>query len=236
MFDYGEASRLIEKALGVQEVLDPEDKAKRCDLLLALGSALRSAGDPLRAAEETAPGAPALAEAVRDPQRSAQACLLGLQALMQWGGQVVGGRADFKWWTERANRYARPDTLERVVADHAFGTIAVVEGRFAEAHAHRDRALRVARRLGDDRALWTGAWAVFGIAPSPGMVESRLALAREFSERSTDGISARDVGSVLNSCFVLLLSAGERDRAGPGPRERRARSGGSCVRWVGRAN
>jgi hypothetical protein len=39
VYAYGEAVRLLEQALKVQEVLDPEDKAKRCDLLLALGPA-----------------------------------------------------------------------------------------------------------------------------------------------------------------------------------------------------
>src|SRR5207237_8205048 len=49
VFDYGEAVRLLEKTLGVQEELDPEDKGKRCDLLLALGNALMPAGAPMRA-------------------------------------------------------------------------------------------------------------------------------------------------------------------------------------------
>ena len=37
VYSYGEAVRLLEQALKVQEVLDPEEKLKRCDLLLALG-------------------------------------------------------------------------------------------------------------------------------------------------------------------------------------------------------
>jgi len=41
--------QLLEQALKVQEVLDPEDKEKRCDLLLALSAALIYANEPQRA-------------------------------------------------------------------------------------------------------------------------------------------------------------------------------------------
>ena len=42
VYAYGEAASHLERCLAVQEVLDPDDKAKRCDLLLALGEALIS--------------------------------------------------------------------------------------------------------------------------------------------------------------------------------------------------
>jgi len=213
VFDYGESARLLEKALGVQEVLDPGDKAKRCDLLLALGIALRSAGDPRQAADEAATQAFALAEALPDSDRTAAACQLALQALAQWGGPTVGAMADYRSWSERANHYARPDTLVRVVADHALGTIALVEGRFAEARMHCTDALQAGRRVGSTRALWTGAWAVLGIPPSPGAFQLHLELAREFADLSVEGLPGRDVRGVLLACVTRLLSAGERDKA-----------------------
>ena len=40
VYAYGDAARLLEQALEVQEVLDPDDSAKRCDLTVALGGAL----------------------------------------------------------------------------------------------------------------------------------------------------------------------------------------------------
>src|SRR5206468_2136798 len=46
---YGEAARLLEQALQAQEVLDPDDAATRCDLLLELAEALGPGGGPLRA-------------------------------------------------------------------------------------------------------------------------------------------------------------------------------------------
>ena len=40
VYAYGEAVRLLDQAIKVQKVLDPDDKAKACDLLLALCGAL----------------------------------------------------------------------------------------------------------------------------------------------------------------------------------------------------
>ena len=52
-----EAVRHLEQAVNVQEVFDPDDKTRRCDLLLALGEALMPGGDPTRAAESVVPEA-----------------------------------------------------------------------------------------------------------------------------------------------------------------------------------
>ena len=36
VFDYGEAARRLEQALQAQDVLDPDEKATICDLLIGL--------------------------------------------------------------------------------------------------------------------------------------------------------------------------------------------------------
>ena len=62
----------------MQEILDPEDKAKRCDLLLDLCDALLSAVEPKRILETEAPAAFALAEALGDGSRASRACQYGV--------------------------------------------------------------------------------------------------------------------------------------------------------------
>jgi hypothetical protein len=47
-FAYAEAARQLERALVVQELVDPDDSAKICDLLLALGRALLPVGETER--------------------------------------------------------------------------------------------------------------------------------------------------------------------------------------------
>src|SRR5207237_508110 len=86
VFDYGEAVRLLEKTLGVQEVLDPEDKAKRCDLLLALAECLMPMGANAQVLEETAPAAWALAEQLASRERKTQASMAACDAI----GRVFG--------------------------------------------------------------------------------------------------------------------------------------------------
>src|SRR5262249_10539413 len=61
VFAYSEAARHFKRAIEIQEILDPDDKARRCDLLLALGQPLALAGEPRRVWEETAPAALTLA-------------------------------------------------------------------------------------------------------------------------------------------------------------------------------
>jgi predicted ATPase len=78
VYAYGEAERLLKQALEVQDAADPDDTARRCDLLLALGEAVLPAGDPRRVADTLAPEAFALAEGLGDPAQALRACRLAL--------------------------------------------------------------------------------------------------------------------------------------------------------------
>ena len=80
VYAYGEAVRLLEQALLVQEVLDPDDRGMRCDLLLVLADALGPAGDPLRVMEHVAPEAFRLAEELNDEARASGSCFAAIQA------------------------------------------------------------------------------------------------------------------------------------------------------------
>ena len=86
VFAYGEAASHLERCLAVQEVLDPDDKVKRCDLLLASGGA-DSGREPLRAADlDFAEEAFGLAEALGDQAKACRACSLGTRGLFAYGG------------------------------------------------------------------------------------------------------------------------------------------------------
>jgi predicted ATPase len=70
VFAYGEAARQLERALVVQDLVDPDDGAKRCDLLLSLGEALFPAGELERVLRYVAPEAFSLAEGIGDRGRA----------------------------------------------------------------------------------------------------------------------------------------------------------------------
>ena len=132
VYDYGESARLLEQAVQVQEVLDPDDKVKRIDLLLALGEALMPAGEPQRVADELAPEAFALAEVLGDPARSSRAGQVALEGLSRAGVATVWGTPEWRLWTERADEYAAPDSSDRVRTNLYMANSLFSEERFSE--------------------------------------------------------------------------------------------------------
>src|SRR5512136_1459334 len=81
VYAYGEATRLLAQSLEIQKVLDPDDKAKMCDLLLALGEARMWAGEPVHSLNVESPTALSLAEAIGDNERALRACILAFSSI-----------------------------------------------------------------------------------------------------------------------------------------------------------
>jgi tetratricopeptide (TPR) repeat protein len=213
VYAYGEAVRLLEQALKVQEVLDLEDKAKRCDLLLALGDALLLAGEHQRVVDAEAPQAFALAEAITDNKRASRACLLA------WGGLTVYGvplmmSPGATQWAAQADRYADPNTGERVMADMMLGLVEWSRvSSSPQGIALLTRALDLARRLGDLDTYWWTAAIWLHTADVPQHDEERLRLAVELSEESPHGVRFIILGWVLWAMVHTFLEFGQRRRA-----------------------
>ena len=211
VYAYGEAVRHLEQALDVQEVLDPDDQTKSCDLLLALGSALMPAGEPLQAAEKVAPRALELAEALKDSRRASLACLLALEGLNRYGSAAMQGTSVYRNWAELAARYVAPRTAERAIADQALGRIEFTLGRASEGIALMRQALDLARELGDASLYFQTAGPLLLSATPESLDETRL-LAEEVAAHSRQGASAFWVGQALWHAGSTLLSNGERER------------------------
>ena len=170
VYAYGEGVRLLEQALQVQDVLAPEDREKRCDLLLALSDALLVAGEPRRLLDIVAPEALSLAEAMGDSIRASRICQLAIQGLALYGGALALGTPEAAQWAERADRYAQPDTIERALADVSLGAVRYMPGHPGEGYPLISRALDLARRLDDPDTFWWAAtvWLLFVTAPQHG--------------------------------------------------------------------
>ena len=128
VYAYGEAARLLEQALQVQEVLDPEDSTRRCDLLLSLAEALMPAGEPQRVYETVAHEAFALAEVTADRTRASRACGVALDAAGRYAAGALSGTPEFRQWAGRADQYAEPGTPDRVFADLALWAVQFLAG------------------------------------------------------------------------------------------------------------
>ncbi len=211
VYAYGEAVRLLEGALVVQEVLEPGEREKRCDLLLALGDALIPAGEPLRAGQTVAEEAFQLAEAQADGARAAAACLLAIRSLTVFGGPAMAATEGYQRWAERADRYAQPGTADRVWADLSLARLPRLTGQTEARAAVTLRALALAREIGDHEAFVRAAVMALNEVALPH--EEWLGLLREITERPRVSMSAWTVTTLLSFTSLHHLAAGDRPRA-----------------------
>lgn len=213
VYAYGEAVRLLEQALKVQEVLDPEDRAERCDLILALGNASLLAGEHQRVVNREAPQALSLAEAISDNKRASQACQLAARGL---GHNALNAYAspEGAQWAARANRYAKPNTIERAVADAMLGYVKLSGVSFLpEGATLMSGALALARRLGDVDTYWFVASLWISMVSAPQHDEQRLRVAKELAEQSRTGVNLSICLWVLWCVAHTFLEFGQRQRA-----------------------
>jgi DNA-binding CsgD family transcriptional regulator len=212
VYAYGDAVRLLQVALEVQRVLDPNERVRRCDLLLALGHARMHLGEPRVAADAIAPEAFELAEGLGDNARAAHACQIALEALHR-DSTLSPATLEFRRWAERADRYAAEGTIDRAYADIALGRVRIAQDRRAEGVALLQGALDQARKLNDRDLLFTAVWQSLRNLISPRHWREAMELAEEFTQRSRDGLRNRTKGQVLEFCGAALLYSGDRDGA-----------------------
>jgi DNA-binding CsgD family transcriptional regulator len=212
VFAYGEAARQLERALVVLDLAEPDDNAKRCDLLLALGEALLPIGETRRAVVSIAPEALALAQSLSDRSRAFRACRLALDGLMAQGGVPNAALPEFSVWAARAGNYANPESTERVHADLWLALDWSTHGRLQEARTLQVRALSLAHRYPDPEALFRSAFHLIYSSP-PQHWPTRLRLAEESAGWPREGVSSRILSQVLWTCGCVQLCEGDRARA-----------------------
>jgi tetratricopeptide (TPR) repeat protein len=213
VYAYGEAVRLLEQALKVQEVLDSEDKARRCDLLLTLGDALLFTGGHERVVSAEAPQALVLAEAISDNKRASRACLLAMRGLVVYGTVLMGSPEAVRW-AAQADRYSEPDTIERAWTESMLAWVQASRyGQSPEWFAHSSRALDLARRLRDPDTYWwiSGSGVVSTSAPQH--ESERLRLMEELAECSRAGVNLLILNFALWWMAHAFLELSQRGRA-----------------------
>jgi len=218
VYAYGEAVRLLEQALKVQEVLDTEDKARECDLLLSLGEALMMAGEPQRVIDSDAEVAFSLAEEIGDEVRAIRVCVLVAQAL---GYSAAGpGLASpvYAEWAERADRYASPGTVERVWADVMLGTVSRTMTRNQYGQGEKtgreiiEKAITLARTLENPEAQLYAIWNWIFWVEAPQYAGQRVPLTEEILK-----LSAKHSHTTFQiysyTAGHVFLEMGQRSRA-----------------------
>ena len=210
VYSYGEAARLLEQALRMQQLLDLNDTAKRCDLLVEFGNALTLAGEPRRTFEVVAEEAFALAETECDAVRASGSCQLALSALMHHGRGSTALSPEFRMWVDRADKYAMPDTKDRVAVDYFASSALRQEGKLAEARAMTLRGFELAERLDEPDLVSRGAFMFLSRPCAARYQTERLRTAQGFGDRSVEGETGR---LDRHSSGLVLLAWGDRDGA-----------------------
>jgi DNA-binding CsgD family transcriptional regulator len=213
VFAYGEAARQLERALVVQDLVDPDDRAKRCDLLLSLGEALLPTAENERVITQVATDAFRLAEGIGDRSRAFHAARLAVDGLFTRGGPYSASQPVYLTWAERATQYAAPASVERCHANLALATARYNRGQFAQARELRLEALALARQCADPEALFRAAYVHGGQLDAPRHWDERLTLAEECAVWPREGVSSAALGSMLWYTANALLAQGERARA-----------------------
>ncbi|MBI4768291.1 MAG: protein kinase, partial [Deltaproteobacteria bacterium] len=176
VFDYGEAVRLLRQTLQVQEVLDPENKTKKCNLLLDLSDALINSGDARQALDSELPEAFSLAESEENEEIVWKVCQLALLALVCWSGSSIltWSSEECRQWAERADRHLKPNTSRRAIIDILLGgvrqSIGLIKADFDHLKAGfllMFQAVDRIRKDGTNEANWFAIpfWLVAGSTP-----------------------------------------------------------------------
>jgi serine/threonine protein kinase/tetratricopeptide (TPR) repeat protein len=213
VYAYGEAVRLLEQALKVQEVLDPEDKARRCDLLLALCEALALAAEYKHILSTVAPEAFALAEAIGDSPRGVRTSLLAITAIFAEESALALANPKAAEWAERGSRHARPNTIERAVVDAALGAIGCFEGHLRSGVNLLGQAVDLARTLGDPDALWVSGGYLLLCRGAPQHAQENVRFAEELLISPRTGVNEFTATLALVMAGHAFLALGERRRA-----------------------
>jgi DNA-binding CsgD family transcriptional regulator len=221
---YGEAERLLQQAIEVQDAADPSDTARRCDLLLALGEAVLPSEEPRRVATHVASEAFVHAEALGDSRRAARAAVLALEALLRVGGTsdpTIWRSPELREWASRADRHAAAGTSDRVCADIYLGMAYLISEGPLAGHPLLRRAVEEARELADPEALFLAA--AYALRHLNALRDRAILgqLADEVLRRSREGVRSVYLGFCLCHVGYVLLERGDRGRAEQSWRELR---------------
>ena len=196
----------------VQEVLDPDDR-ETVRPAVALGNAPGPSREPRRVIDVVAPEVLFLAEDLGDSTRASRACGLAVTLIYRTGGTEALRTSEAAQWVERADRYAKPGTAERAVADAFLALLRFYNDRSEEGVAHAGKALELARRLDDPEAFWQAVHAWLFLAKAPQHGEEVLRLADELAIRPRTGVSAPRLTSTMCEIGSTFLAWGQRGRA-----------------------
>ncbi|MFC1946485.1 protein kinase [Chloroflexota bacterium] len=176
VYAYSEAAHLLDQTIKVQKILDPNDKEKLCDLILDLCDALSPIPDIDRIIDVEVPAAFSIAEELNDSSLAVRACLLAEKAYAEGRASEFDSRRE---WLEKADRYALPGTVERVLVDGQLGVVKWWLGDMHEGEKILLGAIEQARHLEDQSLLSQSIATLVSMRNTPQHASENLRLTEE---------------------------------------------------------
>jgi tetratricopeptide (TPR) repeat protein len=187
-----------------------------------LGEYLISAGEPQRAFSSELQEAFSLAESSDNKDRAARACALATLGIVLHGAGASGSWTipEAAQWVERADRYAKPDTRERVWANLGLGELKRTTGLLTGEYDMAKEGTRLiisnldlARRINDAETFWFAATSYCLHVSAPHHAGKRLKFAEELSQRPRSGLTALACYLADAATGISLLEFGYLQRA-----------------------
>jgi len=213
VYAFGEAARLLEQALEVQDVLGSPDDAKRYDLLMELATCLLSGGEPKRVFDSVAPEAYEIAERLGGGVKAARAAELAAWAHVYHSGSVAFAMPEYRSWCERVDKHAAPESRERVMADCLISWTHWTLKDQETCWQLRRRGLEVARRIGDADALSYAMFCFIVVGGPIDWEEERFQVAQELQNVPRAGLAPAIVSQMLYSLAEIFVNNGDRANA-----------------------
>jgi archaellum biogenesis ATPase FlaH len=212
VYAYGEAVRLLDQSVNVQKVLDPNNKEKICDLLIDLCDNLYLIPEPRRILETEAPAALSIAESLGNDALIVRVCISVMKAIQVEQGALSWTDRRLYEWAEKADRHAKPDTIERSYIDIYLGAIQCQQGEISSGLKLLLHGMDLARQIGDKETMTAGALILLMRRTAPQYTEDRRRLAEEFQESLHSGLN---IWTSFWLPFVAdtFLALGQRRRA-----------------------
>jgi len=218
VYAYGEAVRLLDQTIKVQEILDPNDKVKRCNLALDLCSALLYIPNASRVFDTEALVAFRLAEEIGDSSKASKACEIAYTtAVILYGIQAMNDKRLVEW-VKRAEQHAKPGTLEGALSDMLSGFLIVSTNEdYGPGLKLIIQAMNVARQLRAYDYFWEGACVTLLHRSGPQDVDENRRLVEElwatYTSTSKLGIGSYYLNTGLFNIGASFLSLGQREGA-----------------------
>jgi serine/threonine protein kinase/class 3 adenylate cyclase len=227
VYAFGEAARLLEQAVQVQEIVEPTDAETLYRLMITLSACLLAAGDAERVINETTKRGLELAEKLGVGKHACDIADLAAMAYVYQHGLTAFFMPEYAALCDVVDRHAAPGTSEHARALIWRSWIAWVAKDPKATWPPRREALDLARTLGDRATLVLATFA-FTVTGNPiGWDADKLAAAREiaagtgaFAPHASGGLASLGtglppsfVGQMLWSVADTLCDAGEIELA-----------------------